>query len=143
MTSAEELVGLATVGLLATDGEEKAVQAELLGPVAHADGDGDGEAVADAVGGGSALGGEALEFGDGLVDGGGVDVFFRFEVEVEGALGDFGGAGDVFDAGVVEALPAEEFDGSGEDLIAAQVGQHLFAGWSGRHGFKSRAGNGK
>ncbi len=61
------------------------------------------------------------------MDGGGVNVFLRFEVEVEGALGDVGGGGDVFDAGGGETFFAEDLDGGGEDLLTAEVGEDLLA----------------
>ncbi len=138
---AEQVVGLAAMVLLAAYGEQQAVEAELLGPVTHADFDGDGEALANAMGGEGALGGEPLELRDGLLDGRGVDVFLGLEVEVEGAFGDPGGGGDVVDAGVVEALFAEDLDGRSEDLVTAKVGEG-FAGWSRGHETRVKQGVG-
>ncbi len=141
MAGAKELVGLAAVAGFTADGEEKAVEILLVAPELHANGDGGGEAVADASGGANACVGDGLELGDGEMDGGGVDVFFGLEVEIERAFGDMGGCGDIFDAGGGESLFAEDFDGCGEDLLTAQIGEDLLAGeyaggGGGAHGIK-------
>ena len=49
------------------------------------------------------------------------DLFLAFEVEVEGSLGDAGGAGDLGDAGAVVSPLAEDQLGSFEDLLACRL----------------------
>ena len=128
VAGAEDIAGLAAMPGFTADGEEEPVEILLVTPELHANGDGGGEAVAKAGRGADAVVGEGLELSDGEVNGGGVDVLFGFEVEVEGAFGDVGGGGDVLDASVGESFFAEDLDGGDEDLLTAQVGEDLLAG---------------
>ena len=119
VAGAENVVGLAAVLLLAANGDDQPVEVLVVDPELEAGGDGDAELLADAVGGGEALGDELLELADGLLEGGGVDILLGAEIEVEGAFGDFGGGGDVVDRGVGETLLAKDLDGRGEDFATA------------------------
>jgi hypothetical protein len=140
VADAEEFVRLAAVALLPAYGGQEAVQALLLFPKTNADGDGGGEAVAYTDGGAGALVRDLLEMLDGLLNGGGVNVLFGLEVEVERALGDLRGGGNVVYRGVCESFAAEDLDRGGEDFVAAEVGENLLAVWDGGHVFQASTG---
>jgi len=142
VTRAEDVVGLAAMLLFAADGDDEAIEVLLVHPEFETSGHDDGKFAAEAVGGGEPVGDKGVEFVDRLAEGGGVNVLFGAEVEVEGALGDFRGGGDVVDRGVGKTLLSKDFDGSGEDLPTAQIGEGLLTSLGGGHGIHASTGVG-